>query len=298
LESRAEGLEKPVEEIVYLNGSLIPLPHARLSPLDYGMLYGYGLFETMRSYSGYIFRLKEHIERLRHSAKFLGIDLSSIPELEKALYSTLQANNLSNARIRLTISGGEGETIPDLVLNQRPTVFITARSYTPYSDKTYQQGFKAIVSRIRRNTRSPVSALKSLSYLDSLLARREAKLGDADEAVLLNEQGFVAEGSTTNVFLVSDDTLSTPSEDSGILPGVTREAVLELASSLGVKAAVRRIALREVNQADEVFLTNSLIEIMPLTRFSGQTVGSGRAGKITGQLMEAYKALVLNCVVI
>jgi len=284
-----------VEEIVYLNGSLIPLSRARLSPLDYGILYGYGLFETMRSYSGHVFRLEKHIERLRRSAKFLGIDLSSAFDLGKALYDTLHANNLSDARIRLTISGGEGETIPDLLVPQRPTVFITARSYTPYSDKVYQQGFKAIVSRIRRNTRSPVSAMKSISYLDSLLARREAKLGGADEAVLLDEHGFLAEGSTSNVFLISDNTLSTPSEDSGIVPGVTREVVLELASSLGVKAVVRRIASKELNQADEAFLTNSLIEIMPLTQVGGQTVGSGRPGKVTRQLMEAYKALVHEC---
>jgi branched-chain amino acid aminotransferase len=284
-----------VEEIVYLNGSLMPLSQARLSPLDYGMLYGYGLFETMRSYSGYIFRLGKHIERLRRSAKFLGIELSSIPDLEKALYGTLQANNLSDARIRLTISGGEGNTIPDLVLAQRPTVFITARSYTPYSDKVYRQGFKAIVSRIQRNTRSPVSAMKSLSYLDSLLARREAKLSGADEAILLNEQGFLAEGSISNVFLFSGDTLSTPGEDSGILPGVTREVVLELASSLGVKTAVKRIALKELDHADEAFLTNSIVEIMPLTQISRQAVGSGSPGKITHQLMEAYSGLVHEC---
>jgi branched-chain amino acid aminotransferase group I len=281
-----------VEEIVYLNGSLIPLSQARISPLDCGLLYGYGLFETMRSYSGYIFLPERHIERLRGSAKFLGIDLSSIPDLGKAVYDTLRANSLSDARIRLTISGGEGETIPDLLAPQRPTVLITARGYTPYSGEVYEKGFRAILSHIQRNTRSPTSAIKSISYLDSLLARREAKLGGADEAILLNEQGFLAEGSTSNVFLVSGDILYTPSEDSGILPGVTREVVLELASSLGVKTAVKRIALEELNQADEAFLTNSLIEIMPLTQVSERRVGSGGPGKMTRQLMKAYKALV------
>jgi len=281
-----------LEEIVYLNGSLVPLSQARFSPLDYGFLYGYGLFETMRAYSGRIFRLEKHLARLHRSAKFLGIDLDSVPNLEKAVYDTLQANNLSDARIRLTISGGEGNTIPDLLARQAPTVLIVARSYSPSSSQVYQQGFKAIVSRIRRNSQSPVSAIKSLNYLDSLLARREAKVAGADEAILLNEQGFLAEASTSNIFLVSGDTLLTPSDDSGILPGITREAVLEIACSSGVKTMVREIALEELHQADEAFLTNSVIEIMPLTQVSGQVIGPGRAGKITQQLMGGYKALV------
>ena len=278
-----------MEEIVYLNGSLVPLSQARLSPSDYGFLYGYGLFETMRAYSGRIFRLEKHLARLSRSAKFLGIDLESdIPDLEKALYNTLQANNLSNARIRLTLSGGEGELIPDL-LPQNPTVIIVARRYTPYPPQVYEQGFKAIVSRIRRNTQSPASVIKSLNYLDNLLARRETKLAGADEAILLNEQGFLAEGSMSNIFLVSDNTLLTPSEDSGILPGITREVILELAPSMDMKTIERKIALKELLQADEAFFTNSLIEIMPLTQVGGQNIGSGRAGTVTQGLIAAYK---------
>jgi len=283
---------KLVEEIVYLNGSLLPLSQARLSPLDYGFLYGYGLFETMRAYSGHIFRLEKHLARLSHSAKLLGIELmSDIPDLEKALYDTLQANNLSNARIRLTLSGGEGEPVPDL-LPQNPTVIIVARRYTPYPRQVYEQGFKAIVSRIRRNTQSPASVIKSLNYLDNLLARRETRLAGADEAILLNEQGFLAEGSMSNIFLVSDSTLLTPSEDSGILPGITREVILELAPSMDLKTIERKIALKELLQADEAFFTNSLIEIMPLTQVSGQNIGSGIAGTVTQQLIAAYKELV------
>jgi len=281
-----------VEEIVYLNGSLLPVSQARLSPSDYGFLYGYGLFETMRAYSGRIFRVEKHLARLSRSAKLLGIDLrSDIPDLEKALYNTLQANNLSNARIRLTLSGGEGEPVPDL-LPQNPTVIIVARRYTPYPPQVYQQGFKAIVSRIRRNTQSPASVIKSLNYLDNLLARRETKLAGADEAILLNEQGFLAEGSMSNIFLVSDNTLLTPSEDSGILPGITREVILELAPSMDMKTIERKITLKELLQADEAFFTNSLIEIMPLTQVDEQNVGLGRAGAVTQRLIAAYKELV------
>jgi branched-chain amino acid aminotransferase group I len=280
-----------VEEIVYLNGSLMPLSQARLSPLDYGFLYGCGLFETMRAYSGRIFHLEKHLARLSRSAKLLGIDLESIPDLEKALYNTLQANNLSNARIRLTLSGGEGEPIPDLVI-RAPTVLIVARSYTPYPRQVYEQGFKAIVSHIRRNTQSPASAMKSLNYLDNLLARQEAKLAGADEAILLNEQGFLAEGSMSNIFLVSDNVLLTPSEDSGIILGITREVILDLAPSLGIKTRERKIAIEELIQVAEAFFTNSLIEIMPLTQVDGQNTGSGRAGEVTQRLIAAYKELV------
>ena len=281
-----------MEEIVYLNGSLLPVSQARLSPSDYGFLYGYGLFETMRAYSGRIFRVEKHLARLSRSAKLLGIDLrSDIPDLEKALYNTLQANNLSNARIRLTLSGGEGEPVPDL-LPQNPTVIIVARRYTPYPPQVYQQGFKAIVSRIRRNTQSPASVIKSLNYLDNLLARRETKLAGADEAILLNERGFLAEGSMSNIFLVSDNTLLTPSEDSGILPGITREVILELAPSMDMKTIERKITLKELLQADEAFFTNSLIEIMPLTQVDEQNIGLGRAGAVTQRLIAAYKELV------
>jgi branched-chain amino acid aminotransferase group I len=280
-----------VEEIVYLNGSLMLLSQARLSPLDYGFLYGCGLFETMRAYSGRIFHLEKHLARLSRSAKLLGIDLESIPDLEKALYNTLQANNLSNARIRLTLSGGEGEPVPDLLI-RAPTVLIVARSYTPYPRQVYEQGFKAIVSRIRRNTQSPASAMKSLNYLDNLLARQEAKLAGADEAILLNEQGFLAEGSMSNIFLVSDNALLTPSEDSGIIPGITREVILDLAPSLGIKTRERKIAIEELIQVAEAFFTNSLIEIMPLTQVDGQNIGSGRAGAVTQRLIAAYKELV------
>ena len=278
--------------IVYLNGSLVPLSKAGLSPLDSGFLYGCGLFETMCSYSGRVFRLDKHLDRLRRSARFLGIDLDSLPDLEKAVYDCLKSNKTSNARIRLTISCGEGATIPDLVSQRHPTVLVVAIGYTPYSAETYERGFRAIVSGVRRNSQSPVSGMKSLSCLDLLLARREAKLAGADEAILLNEQGYLAEGSTSNVFLVSGDTLVTPSEDSGILPGITRETVLEMAHSSDLKTVLKKVSLEELNQANETFLTNSLIQIMPLTQVNGQAIGSGQPGLVTKRLMSAYQQLV------
>ena len=282
-----------MEAIVYLNGSLMPLSQARLSPLDYGFLYGYGLFETMRAYDGHIFRLDKHLARLERSARALNIDLDSIPSLEKAVYDTLRANQLSDARIRLTISPGEDELAPGVTAKGEPTVFIMAGSYVPPSEDVYRRGFTAIVSRVHRSTRSPSSGLKSLSSLDIVLARQEAASYGVDHAILLNDDDLVAEGSSSNVFHISDGVLFTPAEHGGILPGVTRDVVLrELAPSLGLITKEVDVALSDLLEADEAFLTNSMIEVMPLTILADRSIGSGRPGALTQRFIKAYKALV------
>lgn len=280
-----------MEELVYLNGSLVPRSQARLSPFDYGFLYGYGLFETMRAYSGHIFRLEQHLARLSRSAELLGINLNPTG-LSEAVYHTLQANGLGNARLRLSVSAGEGETIPDPSTCRSPTVLIIAQSYTPLPPETYEKGFKAILSQIRRNSQSPLSRIKSANYGDNLLARREAKAAGVEEAILLNERGFLAEGSVSNIFFVSEGGLLTPAEESGILPGITRGVVLELALSLGIKAVEREITLAELFKAEEAFLTNSILEIMPLTQMEERILGSGSAGEVTKRLRKAYSELV------
>jgi len=281
-----------VEEIVYLNGSLLPLSQARLSSLDSGFLYGCGLFETMYAQDGRVFRLDRHMARLRRSASFLGISLDSLPELEGAVYECLEANRLPQARIRLTLSAGETRTIPQLTSHPSPTLLITATGSGIYPPEAYHRGFRAIVSRVRRNTMSPAASMKSLSCLDLLLARREARLAGVDEALLLNEKGLVAEGGVSNIFLVSDGRLLTPGNDSGILPGITRETVLEIASALGMAAAERSIGLDEVLAAEEAFFTNSLMHVMPLTEVNGQPIGSGRPGEVTRRLSSAYQKLM------
>ena len=279
-----------MEEIVYLNGELVPRSKAQISAFDYGFLYGYGLFETMRAYSGRIFRLEQHLDRLCCSAKVLGLDLESIDyDLGKAVYDTLRANELADARVRLTVSGGEGDASPDLSGSTGLTALVVARSNVAPSP---QRGLTATVSPIRRNSHSPLSRLKSLNYLDNLLARRMARLAGADDALLLNEEGFVAEASTCNVFLVSRGTLITPDEESGILPGITRRAVMELAVKLGVKVKEAKVTLEELLKAEEAFLTNSLIEVAPLLMVDSQKIGSGSAGRITKKFMRAYTEMV------
>ncbi|MBT3363555.1 MAG: aminotransferase class IV [Chloroflexi bacterium] len=279
-----------MEQIVYLNGVLIPRSEARISPFDFGFLYGYALFESMRSYSGKVFRLDRHLFRLERSSEVIGLNLPQI-DLERAVYDTIEANGLTNARIRLTVSLGQGEATPDPSTCKTPTVFITANAYLPLPDTAYQKGYSAVVSQIRRNSTSPLAQVKSANYLDMMLARTQAKNAGADEALLLNEQGYVAEGSTSNVFIVSDGRLITPSLDSGILPGVTREVILKLASSLGIEVEERLVGIDELYQADEAFLSNSVMEIMPLIHVDGKRIGSS-VGIITNKLISEYKTLV------
>ncbi|MFQ6121888.1 MAG: aminotransferase class IV [Dehalococcoidales bacterium] len=287
-----------MEEFVYLNGSLIPRSQARVSVFDHGFLYGYGLFETMRAYHGKIFLLERHLKRLLNSAVVIGLSsqLAEI-DLSKACYDTLKANGLLDARLRLTVSRGEVDSFPGSGTNVAPTVLVTATSYQALSAQRYNKGFKAGVASFRRYSQSPLSRLKSANYLLSVLARMEAEASGLDEALLLNEHGFIAEGSTSNIFFVSSVGLVTPSLESGILPGITREVVMELADSLGVNVTEGEVKLEDLGQFDEAFLTNSVMEIMPLVEVRDNegkslTIGSGRPGKLTKRLMAAYKEMV------
>jgi branched-chain amino acid aminotransferase len=280
-----------MSEIVYLNGSLIPRSQAKISALDYGFLYGFGLFETMRAYGGQVFRLDSHLNRLVRSAETLGLPIEAL-DLKGAVRDTIQANKLSDARVRITISIGEGGMVPAPSTCKQPTVLILAGHYKPYPKQVYEKGFRAVVSSIRRNSQSPLSRLKSANYLENMLAKQEARAAGVDEAICLNEKGLLAEASMSNIFLVNDGILRTPGEESGILPGITREVVLELASQLGINTLEQDIRLDELFQAQEAFLTNSLMEIMPLTKIDGKPIGSGKPESVTRRLMANYKKLV------
>ena len=284
-----------MKELVYVNGVLVPRGEASISPLDRGILYGYGLFETMRSYGGHVFRLDLHLARLMHSAGKIGIDAGLDPAaLEQAIYKTLEANERPDARIRLTVLAGEGERGLTLPTPGTLTIIIAAERLVLPPPWAYKEGLCAAVVSTRRNSRSLLSRIKSINYLDSLVAQSEASAAGADQAILLNEQGFVAECSTSNIFLVVGGKLLTPSVESGILPGVTREEVIELALNLGVAVVEEEISLAVLLRADEAFMTNSIIEVMPITAVDGKPVGSGMVGEITEKLMGVYRELVLQ----
>jgi len=285
-------------EIVYLNGALIPRSQASVSVFDHGFLYGYGLFETMRAYHGKIFLLERHLRRLLSSAEVIGLDsrLAGI-DLSKACIDTLAANGLEEARLRLTVSRGEMESFPGNNSDITPTVLVTARRQSPLPAEVYERGFRVGVSSLRQHSQSLLARIKSASYLLNMLARLEAEAAGLDESLLLNEQGFITEGSTSNIFLAASGSLVTPSLESGILPGITREVVIELAGALGISVTESEVRLDDLKRFDEAFLTNSVIEIMPAASvrdLTGKviTIGSGKPGRITSRLMAAYREMV------
>jgi branched-chain amino acid aminotransferase group I len=287
-----------MDEIVYINGRLVPQSEARLSPFDHGFLYGYGLFETMRAYNGHVFRLDSHLTRLSCSAESIGLTHSILTteegkqRLKAACMATLEANELKDARIRLTVSAGEGDMTPDPGTCANPTILITAHKLQPARPEKHEAGFKAAVSSLRRNSQSPLSRLKSTCYMENVLARAAARAAGYDEAILLNQQGYVAEGSTTNIFLASNGELITPSLESGVLPGITREAVLEIAPTASILVTERLVKLEELVEAQEAFLTNSVLELMPLVSVEEKPIGTGKPGKLAKDLLTAYRKLV------
>ncbi len=288
------------EEMVYLNGVLLPRSQARISVFDHGFLYGYALFETMRAYGGRIFLLERHLERLRSSASLIGFGSElSDTDLSQACRDTLRANRLADARLRLTVSRGEVDSFPGSKVSAVPTVLVTARSYTALPAEAYDRGFKAGVASYRRCSQSVISRLKSANYLLNLLAKREAEMAGLDEALLLNEHGLITEGSISNVFFVASRDLVTPSVEAGILPGITRGVVMEIATAQGIGVTQGEIRLSDLGQFDEAFLTNSVMEIMPLVAVRDSAgrvtrIGSGKPGRLTRQLMAAYREMVVR----
>jgi len=287
-----------VTEIVYLNGSLVPRSRARVSAFDHGFLYGYGLFETMRAYNGRIFLLDRHLKRLNQSAELLGMGraLADI-DLERACIDTLNANNLKDARMRLTVTKGDVGPFPGRKQDDTATVLVTATAYRPLPAAVYENGYNALISEFHRDSQSRLSRLKSTSYLLSVLAKKEAESAGMDEVLLLNEHGSIVEGSISNVFFVAGDELVTPPLDSGILPGITREAVMELAAGSKIKVLEAEIWPEDLSRFDEAFLTNSVLETMPLVEIRDRAgkkiaIGTGRPGTITKRLMSAYREMV------
>jgi branched-chain amino acid aminotransferase len=285
-----------MEELVYLNGKLVPRGEANISVFDHGFLYGYGLFETMRAYHGRLFLLERHLERLARGAGAIGMDLAGL-DLARACRETLAVNKLVEARLRLTVTNGVSDAFPWAERPLAPTVVVTARPYTPLPPEKYERGYRAGISSTCRCAHSPVSGIKSVDYLVSVLARREAATLGLDEALLLDDRGCVAEGGNSNVFFVRRGGLVTPSLASGILPGITRETVLGLAKVLGMNVSEEDIRVADLEGCDEAFMTSSTMEVMPLVTVREEngrmiTFGDGRPGEIARRLMAAYKDLV------
>lgn len=273
--------------MLWVDGNLAPAGEAHVDPRDRGYALGDGLFETMRAREGRLPWLECHLARLRAGAEVVG--LSGIPHdgvLAGAIYETLEANGLSEAVVRLTVSRGvlaRRGLLPEP--GTTPTLVIAAQPFVGYPPSLYERGMRAITSRIPRNERSPLARIKALSYLENVLARREADAQGTDEALLLNTAGRLACASAANLFLALDGALLTPDPGSGVLPGTMRELVLdELAPRMGLTVVERAVRPEELATAEEAFLTSALLGVMPLTGVNGFPVGSGEPGPISSSL--------------
>src|SRR3989338_258392 len=252
---------------VWINKKIVDSELAKVSIFDRGFLYGDGIFESMRSYGGVVFGLDEHLARLKDSLDIVKIKPPcSGKELKKAIYGLLGSNRLKDAYIRLNVTRGEGRFAIGLEEIAGPNVVIFTKPFIPYPSRMYEKGISAKVAAPRVNEYSPMSRVKSLSFLNGILARLEARADGFDEAILINTRGNIAEAVTSNIFLVRGSRLRTPSLASGILPGVTRKNVLGLARAVGLKPEEDTISYAELKGSSEAFLTNLLFEVLPVVK--------------------------------
>ena len=282
---------------LYLNGKFVEQEEAKISALDRGFLYGDGLFETIRAYQGKPFRLKAHLERLCDSAQELHLHLPvSRSDVAKAISKLIETNELTEAYIRITLSRGEHPLGAAPAGGMRGTLLIQAKELTPYPEDFYREGMSVVVSEIRQNASSPLPRHKTLNFLTNLLAKEEASARDATEAILLNTRDEVAEGSVSNVFIVRDGKLYTPPLEANILPGITRATVLKICRRTNIVAFERTIRLDDLLSAKEIFLTNSLMEVMPVGKLNDEPVGGRVPGPITAGLHKRYQQVVAAAV--
>ncbi|MBJ44917.1 MAG: branched-chain-amino-acid transaminase [Planctomycetaceae bacterium] len=278
---------------IYISGKYYSKDDAKISVYDHGLLYGDGVFEGMRSYDGVVFRLAEHLDRLWKSAKAIWLEIPMTrEEMANAVNETLVKNELKDAYIRLVVTRGSGTLGLDPNRTSDPQVIVITDKITLYPEEYYQNGLEIVtVSTIRNHPAALSPRIKSLNYLNNILAKIEGLQSGCVEALMLNHKGEVAECTGDNIFIVRDGVLWTPPIDAGILEGVTRQAVIDLATE--AKIGLREVPLtkHDVYIADECFLTGSAAEIVPVVKVDSRCIGSGRPGPITMQLKQAFHKL-------
>lgn len=276
---------------VYLNDKFVPQEEAVVSVFDHGFLYGDGVYETLRAYRGRVFKLADHLARLERSASRIQLRLpAGLERLADLVRETLLRNQLQEAYLRITVSRGAGEIGLDPALCKTQTLVIIAKPFQPYPQSIYTEGVPVIVAKTRRNLPEALPPqVKSLNFLNNILAKMEAKAAGAHEALMLNHRGDVTEGTTSNVFVVQAGRLRTPSVECGILDGITRELVLQLALELGIPSEEARLSMADLLRAEECFLTNTTQEVLPVTRVDGQLIGDGRPGVLTRRIHASFR---------
>jgi len=284
----------PTHRKVWYNGELLPSDQARVSVYDHGLLYGDGVFEGIRAYGGRVLKLKTHIRRLIESAKSIQLTLDyTADQLEQAVRETLAANELTDAYIRLCVTRGVGTLGLNPYLCSQRTTFIIADRIQLYPREMYESGLAVICASTVRNHPAAISPrIKSMNYLNNILAKIEAIQADCIEAVMLNHQGFVAECTGDNIFLVRQGKLWTPPLHAGILEGVTRNLVIELAEQAGIEIIQSDMTRHDLYVADECFLTGTAAEVIPVTKIDGRDVADGSPGPITLKLNKAFRDLI------
>jgi branched-chain amino acid aminotransferase len=281
-----------MKHLIYLNDKILSASEAKVSVFDHGFLYGDGIYETMRVYDGVVFMLDEHLQRLFRSASLISLTIpKDFSGMKIALYDLLRANNLSNAYVRITVSRGVGPIGLDPELCKEPTLVIIAEDFKSYPKSFYEEGIKLIIANTRRNLKDALNPqIKSLNFLNNIIAKIEAKQADANEAIMLNASGYLTEGTISNIFFFSKDILYTPSIDCGILDGITRALVIDLAIRSGIEVKEGFFLPEDLYEASEVFITNTTMEVMPVCRVNNIQY---RVGELTRMFLKKYRQEVI-----
>lgn len=278
---------------IFIDGKFFSERDAKVSVFDHGLLYGDGVFEGIRAYNGRIFKLHEHVERLFQSAHsiLLQIPLTQV-QVAKAVMDTVRANKLKDSYIRLVVTRGVGTLGLNPLTCKKPSVIVIAGKIQVYPPEMYAKGMDMVTVPTVRSLHSAVNpAIKSLNYLNNILAKIEANNAGVEEAVMLNAAGYVAEGTADNLFIVKRGQLFTPPLSAGALYGITRGTVIELAEQAGIKVSEPNLTRHDLFNADECFVTGTGAEIMPVVKIDGRTIGTGKPGPLTAKLVQEYHAL-------
>jgi len=285
-------LEK--ELLVYVDGEHYPKSQAKVSVFDHGLLYGDGVFEGIRAYNGVVFKLQEHIERLYRSARVILLDIPlRKEEMIEALLETLRKNNLRDAYIRLVVTRGAGDLGLDPRKCSKPSVIIITDVIKLHSTKAKENGLRAMIVWVKRD---PVDAtsheVKSLNYMNSILAKMEANIAGFDEAICLDKNGYISEGVAENLFIVKGGKIITPPTSTGALVGITREVVIKLSGKLGYTVVETNITPTDLFTADEAFFTGTAAEVVPIVEVNKRIIGDGKPGPIIKRLMTGFSNLL------
>ena len=277
--------------LIYIDGEFLPKAEAKVSVFDHGLLYGDGVFEGIRSYNGRVFKLDEHLERLYDSAKSIMLQIPiPIETMKETVLETLRRNHLTEAYIRLIVTRGVGDLGLDPDKCPKPSIIIIADKIVLYPQKFYEDGLEIVTASVRRNYAEAINPrIKSLNYLNNILAKIEGKQAGAEEVLMLNVEGYVVECSGDNIFWIKNEILVTPPVHMGILEGVTRNSVINLARDAGTHVEERVFTRHDLYIADECFLTGTAAEVIPVVKIDRRAIGDGQPGKITQRLISAFR---------